>query len=473
MIYLAIRELKTLRPSATVRVLVLTGSLWVAASQCFAAVNPEKSASYFEDALQLFHKGEFEASVIQLKNAVQENPDNIAARVLLGRAYLTTGEPEAAGKELLTAREYGADEALIAVPLADSYILQRKFEQLLQEIFGAGHSPEGETEISIRRGHAHLELTELDQAEQAFAHVLADRPAEVRATLGLASVSFQRGELGLARSFLDTAEGQQPNHPGLWLLRGEISRLEGQIEAALAHYDRALEASPDHIEALKASATVLLGLGRHAAARKDIELIRELVPLDPTAAYLHALVLAQTNEMEDARSALETVATLIDAMDPEVLDSHGPSLLLAGVVNISRGTNERAFPYLVRYVARYPFHPASRKYLGHLLIQRGEYTRAVEVLEPAVQMVPTNSTILTLLASAYLENGDHAKAAPLFERALTHAPGALGTLLQLGRTRLASGDHHLAIGSFETLLKLEPGMMKAGFAAGNFVSRGR
>jgi Tfp pilus assembly protein PilF len=55
-------------------------------------------------------KGDLKTSVIELKNAVQKNPDSAQARLLLGQIYLKTGQGAEAEKELLRAKSLGVSE---------------------------------------------------------------------------------------------------------------------------------------------------------------------------------------------------------------------------------------------------------------------------------------------------------------------------------------------------------------------------
>ena len=66
--------------------------------------NPEKLVASAKESLA---KNDRSAAVIQLKNALQKNPDLGEARLLLGKALLEQGDLAAAEKELRRARELG------------------------------------------------------------------------------------------------------------------------------------------------------------------------------------------------------------------------------------------------------------------------------------------------------------------------------------------------------------------------------
>ena len=55
-----------------------------------------KAAGYYEDALTRYEKKDIAGAIIQLKNALQADPNNLSVQLLLGKALLRSGEAAAA-----------------------------------------------------------------------------------------------------------------------------------------------------------------------------------------------------------------------------------------------------------------------------------------------------------------------------------------------------------------------------------------
>ena len=127
-----------------------------------AAVEQLNVADLYEDALIKFQNKELSTAVINLKNILKQDPDFLAAHLLLGQAYLQQWEGALTERGLNTARQLGADRALISIHLGWSYKQQRKFRQILDDILECDFLPDLNSVIMVMRGDAHLK-TEWDR----------------------------------------------------------------------------------------------------------------------------------------------------------------------------------------------------------------------------------------------------------------------------------------------------------------------
>ena len=93
----------------------VAAALILAAGSGQARISDE-SVNYHEEARAYLEKGEFNAALIQLKNAIRSDPDNVEARFDLALIYQRGGDRPFAEKELTEAyravRREGADRGL-------------------------------------------------------------------------------------------------------------------------------------------------------------------------------------------------------------------------------------------------------------------------------------------------------------------------------------------------------------------------
>ena len=101
-------------------------SLGITFTSPVLAARGDKAASeeYYQDAKKYLKKGDANAAVIQLKNALQKDRNNISARKLLGEIYLRAGNGPAAEKELRAARSRGATDIETQIMIARAYSMQ-------------------------------------------------------------------------------------------------------------------------------------------------------------------------------------------------------------------------------------------------------------------------------------------------------------------------------------------------------------
>ena len=314
---------RRVRPTAA-SVIAIGFALVIALGAARAATEPEapivdvfsSASEYYEDALARFEERDYLGAIIQLKNALQEEPENLPARILIGRAYLGIGDGPSAEKELARARKAGADDELIIVAEARALLVQLKFEQVLNRIRSGRRSTEIEAAILVARGEADFGLNQLIDAEISFSAAARLEPGFAGAHLGLARVHLQRGQLDKANDLALEARRLSPENVSALYLIGEISRIRLDFEGALKGYDRAIQIEPYHIDARISRAAVLTDLGRAAEARPDIDFVRETIPDHAHAAYLLSLILIALGDTKGADAALREADRLVRGRDP-------------------------------------------------------------------------------------------------------------------------------------------------------------
>ena len=93
-----------------------------------------KASRYYEDALKRYEKNDMAGAVIQLKNVLQIDNRMLAAHLLMGKALLQTGDLPAAEAAFEEALRLGVSRAEVLLPLAQVYLLQGKYETLLERV---------------------------------------------------------------------------------------------------------------------------------------------------------------------------------------------------------------------------------------------------------------------------------------------------------------------------------------------------
>ncbi|MCP5151583.1 MAG: PEP-CTERM system TPR-repeat protein PrsT [Chromatiales bacterium] len=425
------------------RAAVMATLLWLAGPALHAAVgreDREAAARYYERALGELGSEDYDAAIVELKNALQRDPTSLAARVLLGKAYLDSGRPLAAEKELRLARSRGAHDSLVLLPLATAYLVQRKYELLLDEIVVPEGLPELEVAVLLLQAEANIGLNRTSAAEDRYREVLEIEPGNVGARLGLAGIGLRYGRMDEAAGLVAEAMSIDPDSAEVAYVDAELKRYRRDLEGALAGYDRALDRSPGHHPARVGRAAVLIDLGQAEAAVPELGALREEKPDDLEADYFYALALARVGRAEESRRVLDDIGPRILSLDPEAASGHGPTLLLSGFIHYQRGNFEEAYTYLIKYIDLFPLHTGARKLAGLILLRRGEPLAALDVLEPAVSLAPNDANLFGILGQAYQGARQFGRATRMFERAAELVPDSPQARTRLAMSRLLEGD---------------------------------
>lgn len=434
-------------------VAVVSGAILLSAGM--AGCNRSQTAEeLIAEAQQYEKKGDRKAALIQLKNAVAQNPENAEARLQLGSLHLELGDAVSADKELRKAASLGVAADKIQPLLARTMLQQAKFKELLEEI--TPEQAKASPVLLARRGDAHLALGEKDKAKEAYEAALAVNDKAGDGLIGLARLAATENDLAAASRFVGDATTRDPGNAEAWMMLGNLQRSQGKVKEALAAYDKVLAINPAHRSANLEKAYVHIGANNLAAAKADIDAAKKHWGSDLNVTYAQALLDYTGGKNAEAKELLQKIL--------KVAPEHLPSVLLAGAVELNLGGNQQAEQHLRKYLETLPNNLYARKLLAQALLKTNQPAEATAVLAPALKDGNQDAQLLALTGQSYLQSRDFAKASDYLEKASALAPGAASIRTSLGLSKLGQGDWDKAVGELERAATLDPKNTEAGFA---------
>jgi putative PEP-CTERM system TPR-repeat lipoprotein len=411
------------------------------------------SESLLMEAQQYRQSGETRAAIIQLKNALQKEPDNAKARALLGEVYLDSGDPLSAEKELRMARALGAKPAEIVPLLGKAMLMLGQAEQVLKEIKPDPASPD-QPEIIALRAHAHLAAGDTEQARSLFEQILKKQPGFAEALLGLARIALAASQPDQAATLVEQALAKSPDHIDSLRLKGDLLRRQKNNDGAREAYTQILRLRPDHTRARIDLANMDIDAGQFPRARSEIEAARKNAP--NSVLVIHAQALLDFREGMP-KAALDSLQKLLSAAP-----NHMPSLLLMSAVQMALGSPEQAEHYVLSFLQANPKHAYASKILASLMIEKGKPDAALEIVKPLLKADPEDMELLTLAGEAQMRARRYGQAAEYFQKASDLSPKTASLHTALAVSRLGMGENDRAIAELEQASTLDARSAPAG-----------
>ncbi|WP_157640394.1 XrtA/PEP-CTERM system TPR-repeat protein PrsT [Lamprocystis purpurea] len=397
-------------------------------------------------------KGDLRSATIELKNRLQKDPNDAAARLLLAQIYLQVGNGAAAEKELRSASDLGADASLWRLELIAALIAQAKYDEALARLDAAADlSAADQVRAFILRADVALGQDQPEVARAGYRQALALDPNSELAGLGLLRVALKEGDQAATVSAADAFLRQFPDNPEALLIRAESYRIAGDNAAALALFERVLAVDPRRLAARLGRATVLIGMQNLDEARKELAKADELQQEVPLTFYLRGVIQFQERNWTQAGESFDRVLSAIPG--------HLQSQLLLGIIRYSEGELEIADEYLSKVVEATPGNLQARKVLAATRIKQREPQRAIQILEPVAQ--DGDPQTLALLGSAYMLQGDQERGQEWLNRAVEKAPDVAALRTQLALSLLAGGETGKAIDALQSAVDLGQDILQA------------
>ena len=244
-------------------------------------------------------------------------------------------------------------------------------------------------------------------------------------------------DLARAMKALETAAGLDRRNPELARFLGESHFQEGQLERALTHFDRLLEAKPDHVQGLVYSGVIQLQQGDEPRGQ---ELLERAVIRHPDAFLPHFCLgasLAGRGQLKSAAAFLER------AVEIDVVPQ---ALYLLGRCHYEMGRLKGAIESLSRAVQADPTFEECHHLLGLCYLDRGWNRKALAAFRTAQQLNPRRMRYRDLVA--YLSGRSGAD--------LPRTSPAAADWVGRGEQAIRSGDAPEALRCYREALALDP-----------------
>ena len=414
------------------------------------ACGGDKPEDMIASAKVFFAKDDLKAAVIQIKNALQKDPNSAEARYLLGTALLESGDVVGAESELRKALELKYSRDKVVPQLARAMLGRGQAKKLVDE-FGKAELGTSLAKADFRTSLAlaYASMGKADLAEASLAAALAAEPGLPRAVLLQARQKGMRRDMDGALALVDDILARSPRDADAWKFRGDVLLYgKGQVDDALAAYRKAIEFRPNFLSAHSGAFLVLVQQGKPTEAAAQVEAVKKFAPNHPQTKYFEAQLAYGQKNYKLARELAQQILKFASD-EPKALH-------LAGAIELQLNSLVQAESYLTKALQKDSELFMTRRLLVATYLRLGQTGKALAMLLPSLGKDSLDPEAYSLAGEAYLQGGDYRQAEEYFAKAAKADPKSLSKRTSLALTRLVIGNVDTAFSELQEIASADP-----------------
>ncbi|MFT6891527.1 MAG: putative PEP-CTERM system TPR-repeat lipoprotein [Halioglobus sp.] len=412
----------------------------------------ETAHKYYEDAQRYHDNGDQKSALIQLKNALSQDNQHVPSLVLSGDIYLLQGDPAAAefiyGESLLL----GADDDYAIPRLAEAYLLQNKYHEILTQLNTDQLTGSGKAELLGYRALAQLGTNDQLAADRSIIQALSINPQARAPNIAKAQILLEKEQLATAKQVTEELTRLYPLDARSWNIHGVALSTLGLNAQAIAAYSQAVENNPSLPSARLARAALLAAADRREEATADVDYVRANHPQDPRGAYMKAQFLEYDGEKKAALKLYAVCLENLSLAPAEYLSQHVQLSIMGAISAIKTREPERARFYLETYQNQNRNDLESGRMLADIYLESGDAKAATSVLKPLLTMAPEDPVLLKLNARALNLHGRYKRSISELQYLRKIGHGDIDVDAQIAMNQIMGGDFERGISGMEKVL---------------------
>ena len=388
---------------------------------CGGDKGTDEGLSYMTRGETYAEQGQYRSAMLEIKNAIQQEPGNIRYILALADIYLTIGANAEASALLSPWMETNPDR--VGLKLAQAYLGQRKHLSA-QETLDKTHpdTESGRLLAMTLKGEAQRLAGNYDQALATFEQVLAQQPSEQRAVAGKIRTYMALNNPVVATELADQWLEDNGPDPEILILKGQA-----------LYYRNLLEQSAE-----------VLTQGIAELPSSDY-----FLPLRRDALSLISRVLTEQGKVTEAQVYNKVLS--------ENSDSESEQQAQAAITAIQEGRFDEAARTLNDLHQLNPDNSRIGLTLGALNLQQGKLSEGLNLLEDNLDPETSPTAFIRLTTLARIDQGDRLSALDSLTRAVAARPNDPELIIMHGLLALSLGGHaDEGLASISKALSLQP-----------------
>ncbi|TMH10068.1 MAG: tetratricopeptide repeat protein [Betaproteobacteria bacterium] len=322
------------------------------------ACEGDRPESLITSAKGYIAKRDYKAAAIQLKTALQKEPNSSEARFLLGSVLLDAGDATSAIVELRKAIALNHPRAQVIPVLARAMLLKGQLQPLATE-FAATDLGDGAATADLKTSLAlaYARQGKGKEAQAALESALRSSPTSARARSLQARFKAEAGDFDGALALLNEILAKAPDNVDAWQLKGDLLYVvKKDVAGALDAHRNALKARPDLVASHASILSILVTQKDLAGAKRQLDDLKKVAPNHLETKYFEAELALLNNDFKTAKEISQQLL--------KVAPENVKILQLAGAVEYQSGSILQAKHLLGRALQIAPNMAATRRLLA-------------------------------------------------------------------------------------------------------------
>jgi tetratricopeptide (TPR) repeat protein len=445
------------------------------------AVKKQKALSRGEQYLKEEKPNE---AIIELKNALQVDPDFVPALHALGRAYAAKFWYGDALRELHRAQRLAPDSVPVMVTISRTLLdagafadAQAQADKILSRepgnaqaltvraaaLLGQGNAAEAlaviesapagaiEEADQVRAGVL-LRLGKIDEAERSYQAVLDKTPSDFKSMIGLAGIQLARKNYDQALTLYERAKALRPLSSAPRVGIAAVKARRGQVADAIGELE-AVEPQARSVQLVLSLAGYYLQANRPKDTERLLAPAVERYPRLAPARYLLGLAYV-------ARGRPDLAVPHFEELAKQFPDEPEARFRLAGAYARS-GRGKEALAELDRLAKPLDKTVGYHLERGRTLVSLGRLDEALQAARTAERIQPGRPDTTILLGQIYAQRGDAKTAREMFSKAAETGGDESSAHLALGRLAIQERDQDAALKEFDAAVSADPSSIRA------------
>ena len=396
----------------------LSLSLFLVLSSSVLATTSED----YEKALRAYNEGTYDDAYIHLKNSLQKDPNNLAAKILIGEILLINGYLTDAEAEFQESLEMGADVNLVAEPLGNVWLFLNKYQAVVD--FEGVSELSGNTlrEWLMIRATACTRLDDEHCALRDYNTIISKTPNFVPAINGLASIALNNSDLSKATDLVEKAISLAPDNAVAWRLKGQLAYRMGKKDDAVTYLQKSLTFKRDDPITLRNLIDLYLESKDYDTAKLFVNEIIQDTPNDPLAILLDSWLQSRDSEQPIDNEKLTQLNEFISQLDPELIASQPMLLYIAGLTRFFNNNMEAAAKDFNAYLQKEPNDLQAVLMLSQVYMATQQDKQALLLLERYQDSLMGEPDSALVLGDLFIRQNKSFKAERLLRELETQYP---------------------------------------------------